>query len=149
MDVEPSWHGRWNGTSSAAVPPEIFRVLGIIRYSAAPARRDGLKIQIARAKGADVFATASGPKKHILAILGATAIDYQTVSVDEYVGQFTNGHGFDVICNTAGGSSLDDAMAAIKYYGHITSCSAFGTHNLATGSLRCATLSGVCVLSQC
>jgi NADPH:quinone reductase-like Zn-dependent oxidoreductase len=105
-----------------------------------------MAVQIAVALGADVFATVSPGKRAIVEGYGATAIDYKGVPVEQYVSQFTDGKGFDVIYDTVGGKSLDDSFAAIRLYGHVSSCAAFGTHNLATGSLRSATLSGIFVL---
>ncbi|WP_282412454.1 zinc-dependent alcohol dehydrogenase family protein [Pseudomonas sp. PS01299] len=105
-----------------------------------------MAVQIAAALGAEVFATVSPGKRSIVEGYGATAIDYQSVPVEQYVNQFTDGQGFDVIYDTVGGKSLDDSFAAIRLYGHVTSCAAFGTHNLATGSLRSSTLSGIFVL---
>ncbi|MGE8063565.1 zinc-dependent alcohol dehydrogenase family protein [Pseudomonas sp. NPDC089569] len=105
-----------------------------------------IAVQIARALGADVYATVSNNKRSIVEGYGATAIDYRNVSVEQYVKQYTNDEGFDVIYDTVGGQSLDDSFAAVRHYGHIASCAAFGTHNLATGSLRGATLSGIFVL---
>lgn len=103
-------------------------------------------VQIARALGAEVFATVSAGKKHIVEGYGATAIDYRTQGVADYVTAHTAGAGFDVIYDTVGGASLDDSFAAIAHYGHIASCAAFGQYGLAVGSLRCMTLSGVFVL---
>lgn len=103
-------------------------------------------VQIARAFGAEVFATASAAKQAIVESYGATAIDYSTQTVGDYVAQHTNGVGFDLVYDTVGGQSLDDSMVAARPYGHVLSCYAFGTHNLAAGSLRCVTLSGIFVL---
>lgn len=105
-----------------------------------------MAVQIARALGADVYATVSTKKSSIVEGYGATAIDYRSVSVEQYVKQHTDDKGFDVIYDTVGGKSLDDSFAAIRHYGHIASCAAFGTHNLATGSLRSSTLTGIFVL---
>lgn len=105
-----------------------------------------MAVQIARAMGAEVFATVSTGKVPIVEGYGATAIDYKSVPVEQYVKDCTDGKGFDVIYDTVGGPTLDDSFAAIRHYGHIASCAAFSAHNLATGSLRCATLSGVFVL---
>ncbi|MDD2076998.1 zinc-binding dehydrogenase [Pseudomonas putida] len=54
--------------------------------------------------------------------------------------------GFDLVYDTIGGKSLDDSMVAARPYGHVLSCFAFANHNLAPGSLRCVTLSGIFVL---
>ncbi|OLF51947.1 zinc-dependent alcohol dehydrogenase family protein [Pseudomonas chlororaphis] len=103
-------------------------------------------VQIARSFGAQVFATVSAGKQAIVEGYGATPIDYRTLSVEDYVGAHTGGEGFDVIYDTVGGASLEASFAAIRHYGHIASCAAFGQHSLAVGSLRCMTLSGVFVL---
>lgn len=105
-----------------------------------------MAVQIALSLGGKVFATASEAKHKIVEQLGATPIDYHSTTVEDYVSQYTDGKGFEVIFDSAGGKSLDDSLAAIAPYGHIASCAAFGTHNLATSSLRCATLTGVFVL---
>lgn len=103
-------------------------------------------IQIAKAFGANVYATASAKKREIVESFGATAIDYQTSSVADYVAQHANGVGFDLVYDTVGGQTLDDSLVAVRPYGHVLSCYAFGSHNLAPGSLRCVTLSGIFVL---
>lgn len=103
-------------------------------------------VQLARIFGADVYATVSSQKAAIVESYGATPIDYKTAKVEDYVKQFTGGKGFDIIYDTVGGQSLDDSFAAIRHYGQIASCYAFGTHALATGSLRSASLHGVFVL---
>lgn len=103
-------------------------------------------VQLAKIFGADVYATASAAKKAQVESFGATAIDYRTVSVDEYVQQYTQGKGFDIIYDTVGGDVLSASLTAVKPYGHITSCYAFGEFNIAPSSLRCATISAVFVL---
>ena len=103
-------------------------------------------VQLAKIFGADVYATVSSQKADIVKSFGATPIDYKTESVEDYVNQYTNGKGFDIIYDTVGGQSLDDSFKAIRHYGQIASCYAFGTHALATSSLRSASLHGVFVL---
>jgi len=103
-------------------------------------------VQIARALGAEVVATVSPGKFAIVEGYGATPVDYHDSKVADYVAQYADGIGFDVVYNTIGGAALDEALVAAKPYGHVVSCAAFGTHNLAPGSLRCVTLSGVFVL---
>jgi len=103
-------------------------------------------VQLAKIFGADVYATVSSQKADIVKSFGATPIDYKTESVEDYVNQYTDGKGFDIIYDTVGGQSLDDSFKAIRHYGQIASCYAFGTHTLATSSLRSASLHGVFVL---
>ncbi len=102
--------------------------------------------QIAKAFGANVFATASKEKHSIVESYGATAINYNNESVEAYVQAHTSGEGFDIVYDTVGGQVLDDSLLAVKSYGHVLSCFAFASHNLAPSSLRCATLSGIFVL---
>ena len=103
-------------------------------------------VQLAKIFGADVYATVSSQKADIVKGFGATPIDYKTETVEDYVNKYTEGKGFDIIYDTVGGQSLDESFSAIRHYGQIASCYAFGTHTLATGSLRSASLHGVFVL---
>jgi NADPH:quinone reductase len=104
-------------------------------------------VQIARARGAEVFATVSDEKRAIVEGYGAVPIDYRTTKMEQYVAEHTNGEGFDVIYDTAGGATLDDSFAAAKVYtGHVVSCLGWGTHKLAPLSFRGATYSGVFTL---
>lgn len=103
-------------------------------------------VQIARAFGAEVVATASAAKHGVIEGYGATPVDYHTSKVADYVAQYAGGIGFDIVYDTVGGQTLDDSLVAAKPYGHVLSCAAFRTHNLAPGSLRCVTLSGIFVL---
>lgn len=106
-----------------------------------------IAVQIAKAFGAEVFATVSPDKTGIVAGFGATPIDYKSLSVTEYVAKYTGGAGFDVIYDTVGGRTLDDSFAAVRHHtGHVLSCLGFGTHALAPLSFRGATYSGVFTL---
>jgi NADPH:quinone reductase len=104
-------------------------------------------VQIAKARGAEVFATVSEEKKAIVEGYGAVPIDYRSMKVEKYVAEFAGGEGFDVIYDTVGGATLDDSFAAAKIYtGHVVSCLGWGTHRLAPLSFRGATYSGVFTL---
>lgn len=103
-------------------------------------------VQLAKAMGAHVWATGSTTKQSLIAKLGATPLDYNALSAEEIVNTCTAGLGFDIVYDTVGGKVLQNSLGMARHYGHITSCAAFGEHNLAVSSLRCATLSGVFVL---
>ena len=106
-----------------------------------------IAVQIAHAFGANVFATVSPDKKHIVESYGATPIDYHAMSVEEYVRAFTGGKGFDIVYDTVGGPTLDASFQAVRRYtGHALSCLGWGTHALAPLSFRGATYSGVFTL---
>ena len=104
-------------------------------------------VQIARAFGAEVYATVSSAKKHLVEQFGATPVDYQAMTVDEYVQAFTGGAGFDIVYDTVGGSTIDASFNAVRRYtGHVVSCLGWSTHSLAPLSFRGATYSGVFTL---
>ena len=63
-----------------------------------------LAVQLARARGADVYATGSGDGLDVIEQYGATAIDRTTTSAPDYVERYTAGAGFDVVFDTVGGS---------------------------------------------
>jgi NADPH:quinone reductase-like Zn-dependent oxidoreductase len=103
-------------------------------------------IQIARAFGAEVFATASGENQSFIAQLRATPIDYHEMPVEDYVAKYTDGRGFDIVYDTVGGATLDASFTAIRRFGHVVSCLGWGTHALGPLSFRAATYSGVFTL---
>ena len=106
-----------------------------------------IAVQIARAYGAEVFATVSSEKKKIVEECGATPIDYRSSSVEEYVAAKTEGKGFDIVYDTVGGATLDASFVAVKRYsGHVVSCLGWGSHSLAPLSFRGASYSGVFTL---
>lgn len=104
-------------------------------------------VQLAVAYGAEVYATGSARHRAIIESLGATFIDYQQQTVEEYVAQYTAGEGFDIVYDTVGGQTLDASFRAAKVYqGHVVSCLGWGQHSLAPLSFRGATYSGVFTL---
>ncbi|VIO72961.1 2-haloacrylate reductase [Bradyrhizobium ivorense] len=103
-------------------------------------------VQLAKAFGADVYATAQPQKRDLVRELGATPIDYTTTAVAQYVGKYTDGKGFDIIYDTVGGNTLEASLGAVRHYGRVASCAAYEAHNLAISSFRCADISGVFVL---
>src|SRR5206468_12006960 len=78
--------------------------------------------------------------------LGAVAIDYREKTVEQYVAEYTDGRGFDVVYDTGGGAVLDASFASVKRFGHVVSCLGWGNHALAPLSFRAATYSGVFTL---
>lgn len=105
-----------------------------------------VSVQLARALGANVFATASARDHDYIARVGATPIDYAMQSVEQYVQTHSDGAGFDLVVDTVGGATLDASFAAVKHFGHVVSALGWGTHALAPLSFREATYSGVFTL---
>lgn len=104
-----------------------------------------MAVQIARAFGAEVWATDSREKADLLQRFGATPIDRAT-PVDAYVADHTEGRGFDIAYDTVGGPVLDQAFAAVCRFGHAVSSLGWGTHPLAPLSFKGGTYSGVFTL---
>jgi NADPH2:quinone reductase len=104
-----------------------------------------LAVQIARARGATVFATASASDAAYVRQLGAIPVD-RAAAVDSYVAEFTQDLGFDVVYDTVGGTVLDASFNAVRRFGHVVSCLGWGTHVLAPLSFRAASYSGVFTL---
>jgi len=105
-----------------------------------------IAIQIARAFGADVFATGSAASKTFIERLGAIPIDYRNMSVEDYVAQYSGGRGFDIVFDTVGGTTLDASFNAVCRFGHVVSALGWGTHALAPLSFRAASYSGIFTL---
>ena len=104
-------------------------------------------VQLALSRGATVYATGSGPSLDVIGKLGAHPIDYTTTAPEQYVADATGGEGFDIIFDTAGGTTLDSAFASVRRHtGHVVSILGWGTHSLAPLSFRGATYSGVFTL---
>jgi len=89
-------------------------------------------VQLAKAFGAHVAATASSPEKaRIAESFGADAvINYRTESVEEYVQRLTGGAGFDVVFDTVGAKNLDASLAACRARGAVVSINTRSTHDL-------------------
>jgi NADPH2:quinone reductase len=89
-------------------------------------------IQLAKVAGAKVYTTASSPEKlSIGKRLGADGvINYQEKSVEEYVKEYTDGKGFDIVFDTVGGENLDRSFQAAATYGTVLAIAARSTHDL-------------------
>lgn len=89
-------------------------------------------LQLAKAFGAEVHATASDDRKIGLGFeLGADRmINYKETDVDAYVKSETDGKGYDVVFDTVGGKCLDDSFQATRIGGTVVSIAARSTHDL-------------------
>ena len=105
-------------------------------------------IQIAKALGARVSATAGGPDRLATARrLGADdVIDYREEPVQDYVDRLTAGAGFDVVFDTVGGDNLDVSLRAARLNGHVVTTVALQAYDLTTAHVRGLTLSVVYML---
>ncbi len=103
-------------------------------------------IQIARARGANVWATGRAAQAETIARLGATPIDFETETVEGYVARQGDGRGFDIVYDTVGGAGLDASFKAVRRFGHVVSALGWGAHSLAPLSFKAASYSGVFTL---
>lgn len=70
-------------------------------------------LQLAKYFGGDVYSTGSSDKQFaLIEQLGATAINYRTQTVADYVTQYTDGSGFDVVFDSVGGANLANSFEA-------------------------------------
>ena len=77
-------------------------------------------VQLARHFGADVYATCSGGKQvDVIEQYGATAINYKTEKVADYVAKHTGGAGFDVIFDSVGGANMTNSFEAAALNGQV------------------------------
>ncbi|MGV8920378.1 MAG: alcohol dehydrogenase catalytic domain-containing protein [Pseudomonas sp.] len=102
-----------------------------------------LAIQLALALGSHVFSTEVGDKCELIQVLGATAIDVEFFTVDQYVAQHTGGCGFDIVYDCLGGAGLNNAFLAVKYFGHVISSAGGGFHSLFALCAKSANFSAV------
>jgi NADPH:quinone reductase-like Zn-dependent oxidoreductase len=105
-----------------------------------------MAVQIAAARGCEVFATDRAQKAEYLRSIGATPIDFEAESADSYVERLTAGKGFDVVYDTGGGAVLDTSFKVVRKFGHVVSCLGWGSHALAPLSFKAASYSGVFTL---
>ena len=79
-------------------------------------------LQLAKHFGAQVFATGGGDAQlALIEQLGATAINYKTQSVADYVELHTQGVGFDVVFDSVGGQNMANSFAAAALNGQVAS----------------------------
>jgi NADPH2:quinone reductase len=78
-------------------------------------------IQLGKAAGARVIATAGGPEKvEVCRRLGADhAIDYTSEDLVDVVKEITGGHGADVIYDPVGGDVFDQSRRCIAFEGRL------------------------------
>ncbi|WP_353777000.1 zinc-binding dehydrogenase [Winogradskyella sp. 3972H.M.0a.05] len=79
-----------------------------------------IALQLAKHFGADVYSTGGGEKQlELIEQLGATAINYKTEPVENYVKKHTNGKGFDIVYDSVGARNLINSFNAAALNGHV------------------------------
>jgi len=105
-------------------------------------------IQLAKARGVRVAATASSAEKAaLMRSLGADeVILYREEEVADYVARLTAGRGFDLVFDTVGGANLPNSFAAARLEGRIATTSARATLDLSLLHGRALSLHAVFML---
>lgn len=94
-------------------------------------------LQLAKHFGADVYATGGGDKQlALIQRLGATPINYKTESVAEYVGNHTNGAGFDLVFDSVGGANLANSFEAAALNGQVATTVSMCQMDLTTAHFK-------------
>ena len=107
-----------------------------------------IAIQLAKWAGATVYATCSNAQKaEIAKRLGADkCIFYKEMSVQDYVEEFTDNHGFDVIFDTVGGDNIGQSFQAAALNGVVVSVSSRSQQDLSAMHAKGLTLHVVFML---
>ena len=94
-------------------------------------------VQLARHLGADVYATG-GTEGSLQAIeeMGATAINYRSESVKDYVDRCTGGTGFDVVYDSVGDNNMLASFEAAALNGQVVTTTSMLDLNLTTAHLK-------------
>ncbi|GAB2686392.1 zinc-dependent alcohol dehydrogenase family protein [Aliiglaciecola sp. 3_MG-2023] len=80
-----------------------------------------IALQLANYFGAKVFSTGGGEAQlNLIEKLGATAINYKTEKVEDYVAKHTNNAGFDVVFDSVGGANLSNSFKAAALNGQVS-----------------------------
>ena len=96
-----------------------------------------IAVQLANYFGADVYSTGGGDvQSSLIEKLGATAINYQTETVADYVEKHTQGAGFDVVYDSIGGANLLNSFDAAALNGQISTTVSMAELDLTTAHFK-------------
>lgn len=94
-------------------------------------------LQLAKYFGADVYSTGGGDKQlALIKELGATAINYKTETVADYVANYTNGEGFGLVFDSVGGANMENSFEAAALNGQVASTVALVNLDLSTAHFK-------------
>ena len=94
-------------------------------------------LQLAKHFGAQVYSTGGGETQlALIEQLGATAINYKTTSVADYVEKYTQGAGFDVVFDSVGGENMINSFDAAALNGQVVSTVAMVNVDLSTAHFK-------------
>ena len=83
-------------------------------------------VQLANHFSAEVYSTGGGDNQlQLIKSLGATAINYKTEKIEDYVAAHTQGAGFDMVFDSVGGENMTKSFEATRLKGQVVSTVAF------------------------
>ncbi len=104
-------------------------------------------LQLAKHFGAEVYSTGGGDRQiALIEKLGATAINYKTQTVADYVAQYTAGNGFDIVFDSVGGLNMLNSFEAAALNGQVASTVAMVELDLSLAHFKGLTLHVVFML---
>lgn len=105
-------------------------------------------VQLAHHFGSTVTTTASTEQKlEIARSLGAeNTINYEQEPVEEYVEEYTDGDGFDVVFDTVGGENIERSFQAVRPGGTVVTIAARSSNDLTLMHRKDLTLHAVFIL---
>lgn len=96
-----------------------------------------IALQLAQYFGADVYSTGGGNRQlAFIEKLGATAINYRAETVADYVTQYTDGAGFDVVYDSVGGPNLANSFEAAALNGQVATTVSMVEMDLTTAHFK-------------
>ncbi|MDG6095043.1 NAD(P)H-quinone oxidoreductase [Acetobacter sp. AN02] len=126
------WPEGFDAVRAAALPETFFTVWSNLFLTAGLRNGDRVlihggtggigtaAIQLARAFGATVFATAGSPEKcQVCEELGATAINYRETDFVERISELTGAAGVDIILDVMGGAYFDRNLRCLAQDGRL------------------------------
>lgn len=103
-----------------------------------------MAIQLAKWKGAKVFAIVNKEEMIVANLFGAdVVIDNNVMTSKEYTEIYTENKGFDIVFDAIGGAHLEKIFETVKINGKIITTLALGNYNLSQIYRKSATLSPV------
>lgn len=100
-----------------------------------------IALQLAKQEGAIVYGTVRSQKQaNIAKEFGVDVVIFAEMeSVEEYVGKYTEGQGFDIVLDPVGGNNLINSFKAVKYNGSV--CTTNGRVTLDLGIMHAKAIS--------
>lgn len=96
-----------------------------------------IALQLAKHFGTEVYSTGGGEKQlELIERLGATSINYKTETVEDYVNQYTDGKGFDIVYDSVGGGNLINSFNAAALNGNVATTVSLCELDLSTAHFK-------------